>query len=80
MPLSDLEISKDTLQTVVESGFDHVGKIAAIITGAGRDITREIGEWATDLFEMREAAARARADRGEPGDRDVAAPATEETP
>ncbi|HET9073792.1 MAG TPA: hypothetical protein VFN48_04370 [Solirubrobacteraceae bacterium] len=66
MPLSDLEISKDTLQTVVESGFEHVGRIAAIITGAGRDITRELGSWATDMFEMREAAARARADRGAP--------------
>jgi hypothetical protein len=63
VPLSNLEISKDTLQTAVESGFDHVGKIAAIITGAGRDITREIGEWATDMFEMRDAAARAKADR-----------------
>ncbi|WP_249009488.1 hypothetical protein [Conexibacter sp. DBS9H8] len=73
MPLSDLEISKDTLQTVVESGFDHVGRIAAIITSAGRDITRELGEWATDLFEMREAAARARADRAGAEDRAAAA-------
>ena len=63
MPLSDLEISKDTLQTAIESGFDHVGKIASIIAGAGRDITRELGDWATDMFEMREAAARAKADR-----------------
>jgi hypothetical protein len=63
VPLSDLEINKDTLQTVVESGFDHVGRIASIITAAGRDVTREIGAWATDFFEMREAAARARADR-----------------
>jgi hypothetical protein len=63
VPLSDLEISKDTLQTAVESGFDHVGKIASIVTGAGRDITRELGDWLTDMFEMRDAAARARADR-----------------
>jgi hypothetical protein len=63
MPLSDLEINKDTLQTVVESGFEHVGKIASIITAAGRDVTRELGSWATDFFEMREAAARAKADR-----------------
>jgi hypothetical protein len=63
VPLSDGEISKDTLQTVVETGFEHVGKIASIITGAGGDITRELGEWATDIFEMRDAAARAKADR-----------------
>jgi hypothetical protein len=63
VPLSDLEINKDTLQTMVESGFEHVGRIASIITVAGRDVTREIGGWATDVFEMREAAARAKADR-----------------
>jgi hypothetical protein len=63
MPLSDLEINKDTLQNVVESGFDHVGAIISIITGAGRDVTREIGAWATEVFEMRDAAAKARADR-----------------
>ena len=63
VPLSDLEINKDTLQAAVESGFEHVGRIASIISAAGRDITRELGEWATDVFEMREAASRARADR-----------------
>jgi hypothetical protein len=63
MPLSDLEINKDTLQSAVESGFDHVGRIVSIITAAGRDVTREIGAWATDVFEMREAATKARADR-----------------
>jgi hypothetical protein len=66
--LDDLETRKDTLQVAVESAFHHVGQIAGIITGAGREITRELGDWATDVFEMRDAARRARADRGsEPG-------------
>jgi len=33
-----------------------------------RDVTRELGEWATDIFEIRDAARRAREDtevRGE---------------
>jgi hypothetical protein len=61
--LDDLETRKDTIQVAVESGFHHIGRIASIIAGAGRDVTREIGEWATGVLEMREAARRARADR-----------------
>ena len=61
--LEKLEIRKDTVQVVVETGFSHVGKIAAIVAGAGREVTREVGEWATEVFEMREAARRAQADR-----------------
>jgi hypothetical protein len=65
--LDDLETRKDTIQVAVESGFHHVGRIAGIITGAGREVTRELGDWATDVFEMREASKRARADREDAG-------------
>jgi hypothetical protein len=61
--LDDLETRKDTIQVAVENAFHHVGQIAGIIAGAGRDITRELGDWATEVFEMRDAARRARADR-----------------
>ena len=61
--IGKLETRKDTLQVAVESAFHHVGRIVTIITAAGLDVTRELGEWATDVFEMREAAQRARADR-----------------
>jgi len=57
-----LEARKDTIQVTVESAFSHVGQIASILTGAGREVTRELGEWATEVFEMREAARRAQAD------------------
>ena len=69
--LDDLETRKDTVQVMVESAFHHVGQIAGILTGAGREITRELGDWATDVFEMREAARRARADRGSAGEPDL---------
>ena len=57
-----LERRKDTIQLAVESAFSHVGQIATIVADAGREVTRELGEWATDLFEIREAARRAGAD------------------
>lgn len=64
--LENLETRKDTVQVAVESAFHHVGQIAGIIAGAGREVTRELGDWATEVFEMREAARRAAADRDAP--------------
>jgi hypothetical protein len=67
-----LEARKDTIQVAIESGAVHVGSIAGILTGAVRDVTREVGEWATDMFEIRDAARRARTDaelHGDPSDR-----------
>ena len=63
--LSRFEIAKDTVQELTESAATHVGRIATILTGAVRDITHEVGEWTSDVLEMREAAGRAsdRADR-----------------
>ena len=63
--LSRQETRKDTVQVAVETAFEHVGQIVSIITRAGRDITRELGEWASELFEMRDAARRAQVDATE---------------
>lgn len=59
------ERGKDTVQELTESAATHVGRIAVIIAGAVRDVTREVGDWVTDGIEMREAARKARED-GEP--------------
>jgi len=59
--LDRLETAKDTLQVVIESGATHVGSIVGIVAGAVRDVTRELGDFATDVFEIRDAARRARA-------------------
>jgi hypothetical protein len=56
------EIGKDTVQVLTESAAAHVGRIATIVTGAVRDVAHEVGDWASDAFEMREAASRAEAD------------------
>jgi hypothetical protein len=58
------ETRKDTVQVLTESAATHVGRIATILTGAVRDLAHEVGEWATDVIEMREAAAKARAAEG----------------
>ncbi len=56
------EIGKDTVQVLAESAASHAGRIAGIISNAMREVTREVGDWAGDVMEMRDAAARARAD------------------
>ena len=53
------EVAKDTAQVLTESAAQHVGRIATIVTGAVRDVTRELGDWASDAFEMRDAAKKA---------------------
>jgi len=57
--LDRLETRKDTIQVVIESGARHIGSIVGIDVGAVRDVTREVGDWATDVFEIRDAARRA---------------------
>ncbi|RZS38805.1 hypothetical protein EV193_10414 [Herbihabitans rhizosphaerae] len=60
--VSKSENTKDTVQVLTESAASHVGRIATIITGAVRDVAREVGDWATDMFEMRDAARRSQED------------------
>ena len=57
--VSKFEAAKDTAQVLTESAANHAGRIAIIITGAVREIAHEMGEWATDAFEMRDAANKA---------------------
>ncbi|MHB8658694.1 MAG: hypothetical protein ACYC91_12190 [Solirubrobacteraceae bacterium] len=72
-----LETRKDTVQVAVESAFSRVGRIAGIIAGAGREVTRELGDWASEVFEMREASRRARVDHGDGFPRPYEEPADE---
>ena len=65
MGLSKAERRKDTVQVIVEAGATHAGRVAGIVAGAVRDVTRELGDFATEVFEIREASKRAAADAGE---------------
>lgn len=53
------ETRKDLVQEAVESGATTVGRITTIVTGAVRDVARELGSFATDVIEMREASGKA---------------------
>jgi hypothetical protein len=73
--ISRAEIRKDALQDTVETTATAVGAVTTIVTTAVRDVARAVGGLATDLFEIRESARRAR-DDNEPLD---APPATNES-
>ena len=57
--LSRAEIAKDALQPPVEAGAETVAAVSDILTTAVRDVARAVGGFATEMFEIREAARRA---------------------
>ena len=57
--LSKSEIRKDAVQGTVEAGASMVGQVATIVTGAVRDVASAIGGFATEVFEIRDAARKA---------------------
>jgi hypothetical protein len=73
--VSQAERRKDTIQVAVESAATHFGRIAGIVAEAVRDVTTEIGEFATDVFEMNEASKRAERDATTPGEDPLEEPA-----
>ena len=60
--LTDAEIGKDTIQATVEAAAGTVGQVATIITSAVRDVATAIGDFATEVFEIRDAAKKAQDD------------------
>ena len=60
--LSRAEIRKDAVQDGFTAATHTVGTVATIITGAVGDIGRALGGFATELFEIRDSARRARQD------------------
>ena len=57
--LSRGEIRKDAVQDTVEAAASTVGQVATIVTGAVRDVVRALGGFATEIFEIRDAARKA---------------------
>jgi len=52
--LSTAEIIKDGLQDVIATGASTAGRMASIVTTAVEDVTKTIGSFATDLFEIQD--------------------------
>jgi len=63
--LSRAEIRKDAVQGTVEAAASTVGQVATIVTGAVRDVATAVGGFATEVFEIRDAARRAAAEHEE---------------
>ncbi len=57
--LSKAEIRKDAVQDGVSAASQTVGAVVTIITTAVGEITRTVGGFATEIFEIRDAARRA---------------------
>ena len=77
--LSKNEIRKDVVQESVEAVAGTVGEVMNIVVTAVKDVASSIGALATDAFEIRDGARRARAqlelDEDEAESDDVDAPA-----
>ncbi|MEN4451848.1 hypothetical protein [Mycobacterium sp. SM3041] len=59
--LSKNEIRKDVVQESVEAVAGTVGEVMNIVVTAVKDVASSIGALATDAFEIRDGARRARA-------------------
>jgi hypothetical protein len=57
--LSKAEIRKDAVQDGVTAASQAVGTVSTILTTAVGDIARAIGSFATEMFEIRDAARKA---------------------
>lgn len=58
--LSKAEIRKDQVQDSVEAATHAVHQVSSIVIGAVGDVVKALGGFATDLFEIRDAARKAR--------------------
>ncbi|GAB3764651.1 hypothetical protein FB382_000886 [Nocardioides ginsengisegetis] len=66
--LSKAEIRKDAIQDAVQAAAGTVGQVTSIITGAVRDVAGVLGGFATEIFEIRDAARKAAEDHEEQGE------------
>ena len=58
--LSSTEIGKDAVQSAVEAAATTVGQVTSIIALAVKDVAGAMGGFATEVFEIRDSARKAR--------------------
>ncbi len=63
--LSKAEITNDAVQHTMSAGAETVASVMTIVAGAVRDVVDTVGGFATEVFEIREAARRAREESGD---------------
>jgi hypothetical protein len=57
------EIRKDAVQDALDVTAKTVGEVTSIVVGAVRDVAGALGNLATEVFEIRDAASKASADQ-----------------
>ena len=62
--LSGAEIGKDAVQSTIEAAATTVGEVATILTRAVRDVVTAVGDFATEVFEIRDSSRKAAGDSG----------------
>jgi hypothetical protein len=61
------EIRKDAVQGAVEAAAGAAGQVATIITSAVKEVAGTVGGFATELFDIGDAARRASEDADQGG-------------
>lgn len=62
MQLSKGEVRKDQIQQTTDAAIAAIGSIVAIGVDTARKVIHELGTFATEVYEIREAGRRAEAD------------------
>lgn len=62
--LSKNEIRKDAIQNTVEATVTTVSQVGGIVAGAVKDVVGAVGNLATEVFEIRDAARKAQEAHG----------------
>lgn len=62
--LSKNEIRKDAVQNTVEATVNTVSEVGGILSGAIKGVVGAVGNLATEVFEIRDAARKAQAAHG----------------
>ena len=57
--LSKTEIGKDAVESTLDAAAETVSKVTSIVTHAVRDVAKTLGEFGTEVFEIRDAAKKA---------------------
>lgn len=69
--LSKNEIRKDAIQNTVEATVTTVSEVGGIVVGAVKDVVGAVGNLATEVFEIRDAARKAHSEHGEAAEADA---------
>lgn len=60
--LTPAEINKDSVHSALDAATETVEKVTGIVAGAVRDVAQALSDFGTEIFEIRDAARKAKDD------------------